>query len=271
MKFPKIMGVINVTPDSFSDGGLFINSEVAVQWGLELLRDGADILDIGGESTRPGAQPVTVSEELKRVLPVIEGIKKEAPDAIISIDTTKYEVAKEAVESGARIINDVSGLQRDVRLANLAAENNCTLVIMHMQGTPATMQNNPTYQNVVEDIYNFLETQIQLAKQIGVKSIVADFGIGFGKTVEHNWELLRNIPRFYELNVPLLVGISRKSFLGKTLNIENPIERDVPTLILHTLLLNFNIDIIRVHNVRQFKILKKLYQSLYDNQGAVTR
>ncbi|MFN3306656.1 MAG: dihydropteroate synthase [Candidatus Kapaibacteriota bacterium] len=265
MKFPKIMGVINVTPDSFSDGGLFFNSNAAVRWGLELLNDGADILDIGGESTRPGAQPVAVSEELKRVLPVIEGIRKEVPDAVISIDTNKYEVAKEAVEAGASIINDVSGLQNDVGLAYLAAENNCTLVIMHMQGTPATMQNNPTYQNVVEEIYCFLESKIQFARQLGVKSIVADFGVGFGKTVEHNWELLRNIPRFYALNVPLLVGISRKSFLGKTLNIENPIERDVPTLILHTLLLNFNIDIIRVHNVKQFRMLKKLYQCLYDS------
>lgn len=265
MKFPKLIGIINVTPDSFSDGGLFFNPDAAIRWGLELLKDGADILDIGGESTRPGAQPVSAIEELKRVLPVIEGIKKEAPGAIISVDTTKYEVAKEAIEAGASIINDVSGLQNDIRLAYLAAEKNCTLVIMHMQGTPSIMQINPTYENVVEDIFKFLESKIQMAKQIGVKSIVADFGIGFGKTLEHNWELLRNIPRFYELNVPLLLGISRKSFLGKTLNIENPIERDVPTLILHTLLLNFNIDFIRVHNVRHFQILKKLYQRLYEN------
>lgn len=265
MNFPKIMGIVNVTPDSFSDGGMFYDSKAAVAWGLKLLEDGADILDIGGESTRPGSDPVSVTEELRRVIPVIEGIKKERPDAVISIDTTKYDVAKAAIEAGATIINDVSGLQNDIRLASLAGEKNCTLVIMHMLGTPKTMQINPKYENVVEEIFSFLKNKIDIAKQFGVKSIVADVGIGFGKTVEHNWELLRNIPRFYELNVPLLLGISRKSFIGKTLNIDNPIERDLPTLLLHSLLLNFKIDIIRVHNVKQFQMLRVLYQKLYEN------
>lgn len=265
MKFPKIMGIINVTPDSFSDGGMFIDTQAAIAWGIQLLHDGADILDVGGESTRPGSEPVSITEELRRVVPVIEGIKKDRPDAVISIDTMKYEVAKEAVEAGATIINDVSGLQNDIRLAHLAAEKNCTLVIMHMQGTPKTMQINPTYQNVVEEIFEFLQNKIEIAKQLGVRSIVADVGIGFGKTVEHNWELIRNIPRFYDLQVPLLIGISRKSFIGKTLCIENPIERDLPTLLLHTLLLNFNIDIIRVHNVKQFQMLRTLYEKLYEN------
>ncbi|MGB9771920.1 MAG: dihydropteroate synthase [Candidatus Kapaibacteriota bacterium] len=265
MKFPKVMGIINVTPDSFSDGGLFVNPDAAIAWGLKLLEDGADILDIGGESTRPGSEPVEITEELRRVLPVIEGIKKVRPDAVISIDTMKYEVATRAVEAGATIINDVSGLQNDIRLATLAAEKNCTLVIMHMLGTPKTMQINPTYQNVVEDIFNFLQSKIEIARQLGVKTIVADVGIGFGKTVEHNWELIRNIPRFYDLRVPLMIGISRKSFLGKTLQIENPIDRDLPTLLLHSLLLNFNIDFIRVHNVKQFQLLRTLYQKLYEN------
>jgi dihydropteroate synthase len=265
MNFPKIMGIVNVTPDSFSDGGMFVEPVAAIEWGIRLIEDGADILDIGGESTRPGSEPVSITEELRRVIPVIEGIKKRFPEAVISVDTMKYEVAKEAVDAGARIINDVSGLQNDIRLANLAAEKECTLIVMHMQGTPKTMQINPTYENVVEDIFNFLKERIEIAKSYGVNSIVADVGIGFGKTVEHNWELLRNFPKFYNLNVPLMIGISRKSFLGKTLNIENPIERDLPTLLLHTLLLNFKVDIIRVHNVRQFQMLRILYKKLYEN------
>lgn len=263
MFFPKILGIVNVTPDSFSDGGMFLDPRAAVRWGLKLLDDGADILDIGGESTRPGSEPVSITEELKRVLPVIEGIKKERPNAIISIDTMKYEVAKEAIDMGATIINDVSGLQNDIRLALLAAEKNCTLVIMHMQGTPKTMQINPRYQDVVQEVFDFLKSKIEIAREFGVGSIIADVGIGFGKTVEHNWELLRNLPKFYELEVPLLLGISRKSFIGKTLNIENPIDRDLPTLLLHSLLLNYHIDFIRVHNVKQFQMLKTLYHKLY--------
>lgn len=257
------MGIINVTPDSFSDGGLFVKPEAAVEWGLKLIEDGADILDIGGESTRPNSESISITEELKRVIPVIEGIKKRNPEAVISIDTTKYEVAKEAVESGATIINDVSGLRNDLRLSKLAAEKNCSLIIMHMQGTPKTMQTNPTYDNVVEEILQFLRQQIEVAKRYGVKTIFADVGIGFGKTVEHNWELLRNLDKFSQLGVPLLLGISRKSFIGKTLNIANPIERDIPTLLLHSLLLRFDIDTIRVHNVKQFQMLKTFYDNLY--------
>jgi dihydropteroate synthase len=264
MIFPKIVGILNVTPDSFSDGGMFIHPEAAIRWGLKLLEDGADLLDVGGESTRPGSEPVPVDEELKRVCPVIEGIKREKADAIISIDTTKYEVAEKAIELGATIINDISGLQYDERMAALAAKNNCTLIIMHMQGTPQTMQLNPTYDDVVEDIFNFLQRKIKFARDCGVEKIIADVGIGFGKTVEHNWELLRRFERFYDLNVPLMLGISRKSFIGKTLNIDNPIERDVPTALLHSLLLRYRIDYIRVHNVYLIKVLKVLFNKLYE-------
>lgn len=262
MKFPKIMGIVNVTPDSFSDGGLFIKSNAAIEWGLRLIEDGADILDIGGESTRPNSEPIDISEELKRVIPVIEGIKKRKPEAVISIDTTKYEVAKKAVECGATFINDVSGLRNDIRLAELAAEKSCSLIIMHMQGTPKTMQINPTYENVVEEVFQFLRQQTALAQNYGVGTIIADVGIGFGKTVDHNWELLRNLDKFTQLGVPLLLGISRKSFIGKTLNIENPVERDIPTLLLHSLLLRYEIDIIRVHNVKQFQMLRTFYAKL---------
>jgi len=263
MIFPKIVGILNVTPDSFSDGGMFFNPESAICWGLKLLEEGAEIIDVGGESTRPGSEPVPVEEELRRVCPVIEGIKKEKPDAIISIDTTKYEVAEKAIELGATIINDVSGLQYDERMATLAAKNNCTLIIMHMQGTPRTMQINPTYNDVVEDIFDFLERKIEFARSCGVQKIIADVGIGFGKTVEHNWDLLRRFVRFYDLNVPLMLGISRKSFIGKTLGIDNPIERDIPTVLLHALLLKYRIDYIRVHNVHLVNVLKVLYHKLY--------
>ncbi len=263
MKLPKIMGILNVTPDSFSDGGLFVEPNFAIEWGLKLLEWGADILDIGGESTRPGADEVSITEELRRVVPVIEGIKRHKPESVISIDTRKYEVAKEAVDAGATIINDISALRNDIRIGELAAERNCSLILMHMQGTPKTMQINPVYQDVVSEIFEFLKNQIQIARHLGVQTIIADFGIGFGKTVEHNWQLLRNIKKFKELGVPLLVGISRKSFIGKTLGIDDPVERDIPTLLLHTLLLPMDIDIIRVHNVKQFITLKKLYENLY--------
>ncbi|MGQ9818399.1 MAG: dihydropteroate synthase [Candidatus Kapaibacteriales bacterium] len=257
------MGILNVTPDSFSDGGKFLNKEQAIEWGLTLLEDGADIIDIGGESTRPYAKPVSPEEEINRVIPVIEGILNHKPDAFISVDTTKSKVAVSAVKAGAKMINDVSGLQNDPNIAEVANKYSASLVIMHMKGTPQTMQVNPHYDNIVGEVYEFLESKIEFAKKNGVKEIYADVGIGFGKTVEHNWELLRNIEKFYSLGIPLLLGISRKSFIGKTLGIENPVDRDLPTLLLHTLLLTKNIEIIRVHNVRQFHVLKILYEKLF--------
>lgn len=265
MKFPKLMGILNVTPDSFSDGGMFFNKRQAIEWGLSLLEDGADIVDIGGESTRPNADPVSPDEEIDRVLPVIEGILEQKPNAFISIDTMKSEVAECAAKAGIKMINDVSGLQNDPKLAEIATKYNVSFVIMHMKGTPKTMQVNPYYSNVVEEVYSFLESKIHFARKLGIKEIYADVGIGFGKTVEHNWELLRNLEKFYSLNVPLLLGISRKSFIGKTLGIESPTERDFPTLLLHSLLLVKNIEIIRVHNVKQFNYLKILYKQLFKN------
>lgn len=265
MKFPKIMGILNVTPDSFSDGGKFLDLERAIEWGLRLFEDGADIVDVGGESTRPNAEPVPADVEIKRVIPVIEGILKHRSDAFISIDTMKLEVAKLALQAGAQMINDVSGLQNEPLLAKLASEKKVPLVIMHMKGTPRTMQINPHYNNVVEEVFNFLDDKIKFARKLGVEQCYADVGIGFGKTVEHNWELLKNLERFHSLGVGLLLGISRKSFIGKTLDIDNPEDRDLPTLLLHTLLLPKEIDIIRVHNVRQFKNLRQLYEKLFDN------
>lgn len=261
-RFPKIMGIINVTPDSFSDGGLYSNAISAIKHGLELVEDGADILDIGGESSRPNAESISIEEELKRVIPVIEGIRKVEKKIDISIDTVKYEVAAAALEAGATIINDISGLANDKRLASLAAKHNVPLIIMHIQGTPRTMQLNPIYSNIVEDVFSDLSGKIIYTQSEGVTKTMADIGIGFGKTAEHNWTLLRNLKRFEDLGVPLVLGISRKSFLGKLLGIEQPIERDIATGLLHALLLSENVEIIRVHEVRQMAILRKLWSKL---------
>lgn len=261
-EFPKIMGILNVTPDSFSDGGKYTRAEDAIEHALNMIEDGADIIDIGGESTRPGAAPIAEDEELARVIPVIEGVLNEKPGTVISIDTTKYSVAREAVSKGAKIINDVSGLRFDTRLANLAADKGLALILMHMQGEPRNMQANPAYQNVVEDVFSELAERIALARSLGVKSVIADVGIGFGKTVDHNLILLKNHRRFCDLGVPLMLGLSRKTFLGKILDIGDPRERDMPTALAHALLLECGADLIRVHNVVMINMLKKLYYAL---------
>jgi dihydropteroate synthase len=263
--FPKIMGILNITPDSFSDGGKFFDFKSAIREGISHIENGADIIDIGGESTRPGADTVTEDEEIKRVIPVIKQFKKIFPELVISIDTTKYNVAKSALDEGASIINDISALGQDIRLAKLASEYNASLIIMHIQGTPRTMQKNPFYNNVVSEIYEYLKQRIALARSFGVNSIIADIGIGFGKTLEHNLELLRNIEEFKKLDVPLCLGISRKAFIGKILGIEIPSERDIPTVLLHALLLTKNIEIIRVHNVELISMLKKIWNSQYQS------
>lgn len=260
-KFPKIVGILNVTPDSFSDGGNFLKFDDAVSQALKLLEDGADVIDIGGESTRPFAEQIDEETEIERVIPVIKAIKEKAPNALISIDTTKYEVAYEAVKAGAGMLNDISGLTKDIRLAKLAAQFDLHLVLMHIQGTPKTMQINPAYkEDVVTEIIDFLQKQIKLAKSYGVKQIIADPGIGFGKTVEHNLEILKRIDEFEELDVPIYLGFSRKTFIGKLFNIENPAERDVPTAFFHSLLLTKKVDYIRVHNVKLISMLKRVYE-----------
>lgn len=256
------MGIVNVTPDSFSDGGEHFLSEAAISHALRLIDDGADLLDIGGESSRPGAEPVSADEELKRVIPVIEGIRKQNTEIPISIDTLKYSVAEAALQAGATIINDISGLEYDVRIANLAAKYKAEMILMHMQGTPRSMQDNPQYRNVVTEVLQNLKDKVRLAKSFGVKKIMADVGIGFGKTAEHNWTLLKNHKRFAELGVPMVLGISRKSFIGKTLGIENPKERDAATAMIHALLIESGVDIIRVHNVELLQQLKLMAEYL---------
>ena len=212
---PLVMGIVNVTPDSFSDGGLFLDSAAAVAHGRELLDEGADILDIGGESTRPGAKSVTLDEELARVMPVIEGLADTG--ARISIDTTKAEVAKRALEAGATIVNDVAAFRFDPEIASVTAEHGATCVLMHMLGEPRTMQDDPHYDDVVSDVKAFLEERLAYAVEQGVpeEKIWLDPGIGFGKTLEHNLELIARLDEIVAIGRPVVFGASRKSFLGK--------------------------------------------------------
>jgi dihydropteroate synthase len=211
---PKLMGVVNVTPDSFSDGGLFLDAEAAVVHGRELADQGAEILDVGGESTRPGAEEVSVEEELARVAPVVEGL---AGVATVSIDTSKLAVAEAALDAGATIVNDVTALRHDPEIGALCAERRAGLVLMHMLGDPRTMQEDPSYDDVVDDVKAFLAERMEAAIRTGVaeESIWLDPGIGFGKTLEHNLELLRRLGELRRLGRPLVVGASRKSFIGK--------------------------------------------------------
>lgn len=209
------MGIVNVTPDSFSDGGEFLDPERAIAHGRELADEGADILDVGGESTRPGARAVDAAEELGRVVPVVEALAKDGPK--VSIDTSKTEVARAALDAGASMVNDVTALRADPGLAALCAERDCEVVLMHMLGDPRTMQENPVYHDVVDDIKVFLAERIEFATVAGIhrERIWIDPGIGFGKTVEHNLELHRRLGEFAELGRPVAFGSSRKSFIGK--------------------------------------------------------
>lgn len=243
-----VMGVLNVTPDSFSDGGEFFATQAAVKHGLEMARSGADIIDVGGESTRPGAKPVSPNEEMERVLPVIRELASSA-QAQLSIDTSKAAVARVALEAGASIINDVSGGRNDPAMLSLAAEKDAALIIMHMQGTPETMQANPTYGDVVAEVGDFFRQQFAQAVRCGVDPMCVAFdpGIGFGKTIAHNLELLANLPRLRVENRPLVVGVSRKSFLGKIAGQSG--DRASATVALTSLLRARGADVVRVHDV----------------------
>jgi dihydropteroate synthase len=214
----RLMGIVNVTPDSFSDGGLFLDAESAVAHGRELAAEGADILDVGGESTRPGAEAVSAQDELMRVEPVVAALAgDDGPGVPVSIDTSKAAVAREALDAGAAIVNDVTALRADPELAGLCADRGCEVVLMHMLGDPRTMQEDPRYDDVVDDVKAFLAERIEFATSQGVaeERIWVDPGIGFGKTVEHNLELIRRLGELRELGRPIAVGTSRKSFIGK--------------------------------------------------------
>ena len=247
-----IMGALNVTPDSFSDHGEFFSADKAIQRGLEMAAEGAHIIDVGGESTRPGSEPVTVDEELRRVMPVIENLRRKL-DVPISIDTSKAEVARAAIQAGASIVNDVTGGRGDDQMLTLVAETKSAFIIMHMQGKPRTMQIEPRYTDVVAEISEFFRQQY--ARAIGLNidpmAIAFDPGIGFGKTLEHNLELLARLERLRAHDRPLVVGVSRKSFLGKLVGSPKISDRLVPGLALTSLLRARGADVFRVHDVKE--------------------
>lgn len=263
MTFPRIMGVVNVTPDSFSDGGQFISPAQAVDHALRLIDQGADQLDIGGESTRPGAEGIVpVDEEMHRVIPVIEGIRRVHADFPISIDTRKAIVAEAALESGATMVNDVTAGRHDQAVFAVAARHRVPFVVMHMQGTPGTMQDSPAYTDVVAEVHDFLRERVDAARSAGIDTVYVDVGIGFGKTLEHNLSLLRNLGRFNDLGDGQVLGISRKRFLGAITGITEPRERDESTALMHALLANVPVYMIRVHNVELIGRLRALVRSL---------
>ena len=245
-----VMGIVNVTPDSFSDGGRFLDTGRAVEHALHLLAEGADILDFGGESTRPGAEPVSAEEEIRRVIPVIRAIRSQTR-ALLSIDTMKASVARAALAAGADIINDVTGLGGDPGMIQLAAETTAGLVVMHMRGTPASMQQAPAYQDVVTEVRSYFERRLHVLTDAGIdpERIVFDPGFGFGKTLDHNLQLLRHLPDLRIANRPLLVGISRKSMLSLLSGLDNVADRHWPTVALTAWLREQGADIHRVHEV----------------------
>jgi dihydropteroate synthase len=247
-----IMGVLNVTPDSFSDAGKFFAVERAVEHGLKMAAEGAHIVDVGGESTRPGSEAITTEEELRRVIPVIEQLRAKS-EVIISIDTSKAEVARAAVRAGASIVNDVTGGRGDEEMMPLIAETNSAFIILHMQGTPQTMQITPQYTNVVSEIADFFRQQYARAivYNIDTMAIAFDPGIGFGKTLEHNLELLAQLERLRACDRPIVIGISRKSFLGKLINSAQMSDRLAPAVALTSLLRMLGADVLRVHDVKE--------------------
>jgi dihydropteroate synthase len=250
LQFPVIMGVVNVTPDSFSDGGRFLAADAALEQALTLVREGAGIVDIGGESTRPGCDAVPADEELRRVLPVIEALAGSV-GVPISIDTMKVEVARRALAAGATIINDVSALRYDDEMVDLIAESGCPVCIMHMKGQPKTMQDDPRYDDVVGEVLRFLEERLVFALARGVREeqIMIDPGVGFGKTVAHNLALLDGLSRFTELGRPVLLGASRKRFLGAILGAE-PGERIIGTVATTVIGYLAGAHVFRVHDVK---------------------
>jgi dihydropteroate synthase len=254
---PLIMGVVNVTPDSFFDGGRFFTPDAAIRHGLQLVGEGADILDVGGESTRPYAESVSAADELTRVLPVIRGIRAES-EAIISIDTYKAEVAERAIEAGADVVNDISGLTFDSRMADVVASTGVYTVLMHIKGVPGNMQKDPFYEDVIKEIKTFLEERALYAERHGVarNKIILDPGIGFGKRVVDNLKIIKELRSFKDLGYPVLIGTSMKAFIGQIT--DSPVEERMEGTLASVALALWNgADIVRVHDVgRAVKVLK---------------
>lgn len=264
---PLIMAVLNITPDSFSDGGQFFNSDQAVEQALRMEAEGADLIDIGGESTRPGATPVSVEEEARRVVPVVERLAKQLAIPI-SVDTTKSEVARRAIEAGASIINDVSGFMRDPHMLSVAARGKTGLVIMHTNGTPETMQRRPRYHDLIGEIRRFLNERIDaaVAHRIPRNRIAVDPGIGFGKTANHNLKILHRLGDFADLGAPLLVGPSRKSFIGRILDLP-PSERLEGTAAAAAIAVFQGARIIRVHDIKPLARVVRVAEAIRREKG----
>lgn len=257
------MGVLNVTPDSFYDGGKFMNDEKLLKQTKRIIDEGATFIDIGGASSRPGSDSVSQKEEIKRVIPAISTILKSYPKAIISIDTTSSEIAEKAVETGAAIVNDISGGTADKKMLETVASLGVPFIAMHMQGSPKTMQNNPTYQNVVSDVFSALERLSNKASQLGIKQLILDPGFGFGKSLSHNYQLLNQLEKFHSIGCPLLIGVSRKSMIQQILNVDakNALNG---TTVIHTIAAQKGASIIRAHDVKEavqvFQIVNYLNQ-----------
>jgi dihydropteroate synthase len=267
---PLVMGIVNVTPDSFSDGGRFLDVHAAVDHALKLAADGADLLDIGGESTRPYSEPVSAEDELRRVLPVVEQLTRHV-QVPISIDTSKSMVARAAIDAGAEIINDVTGLEGDPDMIAVALESNAGVCAMHMQGTPQTMQVNPTYVDVVSEVREYLKRRRDalIAAGIPQEQICLDPGIGFGKTHEHNIELMAHCREFHVLDCPLLVGHSRKGFLGKLIG-DKEADRTYATVGAALSLATQGVQIVRVHDVRPVREALAAFEATGGVQSLVT-
>jgi dihydropteroate synthase len=254
-----VMGILNVTPDSFSDGAKFFDLDDAIKYGMKMAEQGADIIDVGGESTRPGADPISADEEIQRTVPLIRELSKRT-DIPLSIDTTKADVARKALDAGAKIINDISALRADPGMVNVAGSYKASVVLMHMLGSPKTMQQNICYDSIIDDITEFLKERVDFAINNGVerKKIIIDPGIGFGKSIENdNFEIIRKMRKFGSLGLPVLVGPSRKAFIGRLLNADVD-KRDIGTLAAVSIAIHNGANIVRVHNVPQTKMAAKI-------------
>jgi dihydropteroate synthase len=260
-----VMGVLNVTPDSFSDGGKFMKTDDAVMHAKQMELDGADFIEVGGASTRPGAEEVSADEELNRVIPVIKILAKELT-VPISVDTYRSKVADEALTAGAVIVNDISGFNMDENMAAVAAKHKATVIAMHMKGTPKDMQKDPKYDNVVAEVAQYFENVMWKANVAGIKQVIIDPGIGFGKTIEHNLTLLKHLPELKRLDSPIMIGVSRKSMIGKILNIDDVNDRHEGTITLNAIAVLNGANIIRVHDVKEGVRTAKMLDAYKNSQ-----
>ncbi len=264
---PLIMGILNVTPDSFSDGGEFFDREKALEHAIEMINCGADIIDVGGESSRPGAKPVSVEEEIERVVPVIRKIARMEKNVLISVDTTKPAVAEEAIKAGANIINDISSFGFNEAILDVVRKHDVPYVLMHIKGTPETMQNEPYYNEPVAEIHQSLSEKINYLNSIGIKNIILDPGIGFGKRVADNYEIISRLEEFKSFGLPILMGVSRKSFLGKSLSLDVG-NRGNATTVSETISIMNGASIIRTHDVCNAFEMKKIIRFVKNPKSA---